>query len=197
MTPKMVLACALVVAVELSGCASSPTTNFYTLSTPAAPAQPNVEAVYTVAIGRVTLPDGIDRPQLVVRTGTNQVSIADFERWAGAPKDEIARAIADNLRQQLKDANVFASSQPTGQDADYTVLIDVQRFDSVLGESASVDVLWRVRAAKGHAQTGRSTVRQSASGAGYDAVVEALSRALAAVSRDIADGIRVARRASK
>ncbi len=193
MKSKIQLVIALLAVLELGGCASSPTTNFYTLSAPVPPLRAQGSAAYTVAIGAVALPDGVDRPQLVLRTGPNQVVIADFERWAGAPKDEIARALAGNLAELLSDANVFAYTKGTGFNPDYTIVIDVQRFDAVLGEGASVDVLWQIRAAEAQPHNGRSTVREPTAGGNYDAVVQALSQALAGVSRDIALGIRNAR----
>ena len=71
------------------------------------------------------------------------------------------------------------------------MLVDIQRFDSVLGEAVTIDALWTVRRAAGGAtKTGRSSVRETVSGAGFDALVAAHSRALASVSRDIAGAIR-------
>ncbi len=192
-SPKMLVVCALLATVGLGGCASSPATNFYTLSAASLPPKSQMTAAYTVAIGSIGLPDGVDRPQLVVRTGPNQVAIADFERWAGAPKDEIARAIAGNLSQLLGDANVFTYAKPAGLNPDYTVVIDVQRFEAVLGEHGSGDALWQVRPDKGQPKNGRSQVRETTAKGDYGAVVEAWSKALAGVSRDIANAIRAAR----
>jgi len=47
-----------------------------------------------------------------------------------------------------------------------------------------------VSTAKGGVKTGQSAVREPAGGPGYDALVAAHVRALAAVSRDIAAAIR-------
>ncbi len=190
MTRKSAWLAALLAAVALAGCGSSPKTNFYTLSTAAAPARADAKASYSVALGAVAVPQGIDRPQMVLRTGANQVTIAEFERWAGPLKDEIARAIAGNLTQLLGGASVFAYPQSASVEAGVKVLIDVQRFDSALGDAATIEVLWQVRPARGQPKSGRSSVREAADGAGYGALVAAHARALAAVSRDIAAAIR-------
>lgn len=118
----------LLAAVVLAGCASEPRTNFYTLVPAAVPAQAAAKAPYSVAIGPVGVPDSLDRPQMVLRSGANQVTISEFERWAGPLKNEIALAVAENLKVQLGGASVFAYPQGTG--ADVTVSVDVQRFDS-------------------------------------------------------------------
>jgi len=179
----------LLAAATLAGCSTPPKTNFYTLIPAAsAPARADAKPPYSVAIGPVGVPESLDRPQMVIRTGANQVTIAEFERWAGPLKNEIALAIAGNLRPLLGGASVFA--YPQGLGADVSVSIDVQRFDSALGEAATVEVLWQVRRGKGSPRNGRSQVREATSGAGYDALVSAHGKALAAISGEIAAAIR-------
>ena len=183
---------ALVGFAALAGCGSSPVTHFYTLNPAAEPAATGTgaRAAYVVAIGAVALPDAIDRPQIVLRSGSSQVTFSEFERWVGALKDEIALAVAASLKRGLGGANVFAYPASAGMNADVKVLLHVQRFDSALGDAATVEILWQVSPAKGTAKTGQSMVREPAGGPGYDALVAAHVRALAAVSRDIAAAIR-------
>jgi len=188
MMSKPLLLAALLAAALLAGCGSSPKARFYTLG--ASEASAPAKAAYRVAIGPVTVPDMLDRPQIVTRGGGNQVTINEFERWAGPLKDEVGRALAQNLTRLLDGANVFAYPQSSNVETDYRVVVDVQRFDSTLGDSASIEVLWQVQPAKGEPKTGRSVAREAVSGAGYDALVAAHGRALAAVSRDIAAAIR-------
>ena len=147
----------------------------------------------TVAIGAVSLPDGMDRPQIVLRGAGNQVTFSEFERWLGSPKDEIALAVAGGLKQALGGANVFAGPLSAGMSADVVVLLHVQRFDSVLGDAATLEAAWQVVPAKGAPKAGQSSVREATGGPGYDALVAAHGRALAAVSRDIAAAIRASR----
>lgn len=192
MTRKWLWLAALLGTAALAGCGSSPVTHFYTLNPAALPAAAGADgkSAYVVAIGAVALPDGVDRPQIVLRTGGNQVSFSEFERWVGALKDEIALAVAANLKQGLVGASVSAYPMRAGINADVNVLLNVQRFDSALGDAATVEILWQVSPAKGAAKSGQSTVREPAGGPGYDALVAAHVRALAAVSRDIAAAIR-------
>ena len=193
MTTQLVRLAVLAAATALAGCGSSPKANFYTLSAGAAPAQSRAKAAYSVTIGAITVPDSLDRPQIVTRSGANQVVINEFERWAGPLKGEIARVISDNLTQQLSDASVFAYPQGTTLIADYRVIVDLQRFDSALGEAATVEVLWQVRPAKGEPKNGRAVAREAVTGKDYDALVAAHNRALAAVSGEIAAAIRASR----
>ena len=185
----------LCLAVELlAGCATTPRENFYTLSA-GAPAEGVAERAdpiaASVAVGPVSLPEVVDRPQLVVRIAANRVAILEQQRWAGPLKTEIARVIAENLGQLLGTPRASADPENVMGDADYRVLVDVQAFESVPGEQVAIDVLWSIRRrASGDARIGRSTVRERTGGAGYDAVAGAHSRALANVSRDIAEAVR-------
>ena len=66
----------------------------------------------------------------------------------------------------------------------------MQRFDSAPGDAATLSAAWIVRRTRdGKAEAGRTTVREPASGAGFDALAAAHSRALARMSQEIADVI--------
>jgi len=187
------IASLILAASMLAACGSSPTPRFFVLS---APEQPAAKAVYSVAVGPVTVPEIVDRPQLVLRTGANEVTIAEQTRWAESLKSRIPRVIAANLAQSLGDAYVSAYPQGTGGEADYRVAVDIQRFESALGEAATVEALWTVSPATGKsgaAGSGRSLVREPTQGKDYDALVAAHGRALASISRDIAEAIRAVR----
>ena len=178
---------------SLAGCGSSRET-YYTLSSGAlvnGATSTTGESAYSIAVGPITLPEVVDRPQFVLRAGPNEVSIVELHRWAGPLKSEIPRIIADNLAADLNVKRVAAYPQSAGDNADYRVLVDIQRFDSTMGESVTIDALWTIkRVSDGTLRTGRSTARESSSGGSYDAVAAAHSRALATISREIAEAIR-------
>ena len=179
---------------SLTGCFGSPRETYYTLSTGAAvnaATSASGDSAYSVAVGPITLPEVVDRPQFVLRAGPNEVTFVELHRWAGPLKSEIPRIIADNLAADLNVKRVAAYPQSAGDNANYRVLVDIQRFDSTMGESVTIDALWTVkRASDGVLQTGRSTARESSSGGTYDAMVAAHSRALASISHEIAEAIR-------
>ena len=140
-------------------------------------------------MGPVTVPAVVDRPQIVVNVGPNQVRLEEFNRWAAPLQNNIARVVADNLVQMLGTPRVTLVGSVSA-DADYRAAIEVQSFQSAPGEAAILDAVWSVRRAKdGKAETGRTTVRETVQEKGYDALAAAHSRAVARLSRDIAAAV--------
>lgn len=179
-------------AVATVGCSRSPRVTFYTLESGAqVESAAAATAAPAVAVGPVTLPEVVDRPQLVVRVAANRVDILETHRWAEPLKSEIPRLIAENLRRLLGSSRVSSYLQHAGVDADYRLLLDIQRFESSPGEAVTVEAVWSLRRTAGGApKTGRSLVREPVDAVGYDPLVAAYGRALLAVSRDLAGAIR-------
>lgn len=179
-------------AVATVGCSRSPRVTFYTLESGAqVESAAAATAAPAVAVGPVTLPDVVDRPQLVVRVAANRVDILETHRWAEPLKSEIPRLIAENLRSLLGSSRVSSYLQHAGTDAEFRVLVDIQRFESSPGEAVTVEAVWSLRRATGgEAKTGRSLVREPVGTEGYDPLVAAYSRAIFAVSSDLARAIR-------
>jgi uncharacterized protein len=180
-----------------SGCASTPESRFYTLSSvPTTPAP--TPSILSVTVGPVSVPAMVDRPQIVVSMGPNRVWLDEFNRWAAPLQSSIARVVADNLVAMLGTPRVAPSSQTLRGDAEYRVAIAVQGFDSAPGEAATLDAVWTVSRAKdGQSQAGRTTAREPATEKGYDALAAAHSRAVARLSRDIAEAVRTLDRGGK
>lgn len=190
---RLTRALAIALAVSVLGGCASPKAAFYTLSPEARSDSIRSGAPLIVVIRSVTVPELVDRPQMVVSAGDNQVTINEYARWADPLKSQIPRVVALNLGVELGSTQV--SVYPIGADptAAWRVQIDVQRFDATLGELATVDVLWSVAPpGKSSPLTGRTQASERCSGPGYDALVAAYSRALATVSGDIAAAIHPA-----
>jgi uncharacterized lipoprotein YmbA len=175
--------------LALAACASSPPEHFYTLVAPAI-ADSGRTPAFSIAIGPVTVPAIVDRPQIVLRLSNNQVRVAEQSRWAQPLEDEIAQAVAADLAQQLGDVPVRVYPERAGDMARYRVRIDVQRFESVPGSNASVETFWVIRDDGVRRYEGHSVAIERTRGAGIEPVVAAHGRALAAVSREIAVALR-------
>jgi len=180
----------LVTAVLASaGClGTSPASRFYTLST-LSPHEglggggdgPAVR----IRVAPVSLPEGVDRPQMVRRTGENTVVVEEFDRWV-EPLDALLRnSLVQNLGALVPEAQVLGDAVP-GLTVDRTVVLAVRRLD--LSSQVVMDAVWFVLPA-GVDQPERThqTRLTEAAGSGSPAeVAPALSRAVEKLSREIA-----------
>jgi uncharacterized lipoprotein YmbA len=183
-----ILSLGLAVAAA-TGCGRSPSSQFYTLrSTATADGAP--AATYVIVVGPVSVPASVDRPQFVVQAAPNRVEVDELNRWAAPLGEGIARTVAGDLSTLLGTPRV-AASPLANFDPTYRVTIDVQQFESTAGEGVLVDAVWAVRrTAGGGGRSGRTVAREPVQSAGFEGLAAAHSRALAALSRDIAAAIR-------
>jgi uncharacterized lipoprotein YmbA len=155
----------------------------------------------SIAIGPVTLPQYLDRPQIVTRDSSNRLVVADLEQWGGHLDDNFIRALGVNLSSLLETDRVSLYPWREGAPADYQVTIDILAFEADTGGNAVLSVFWSIVNRKnGQAMLiRRSTYRNGPSETGvggqagnagyYDGVAAAMSRDLEMLSRDIADAI--------
>ena len=180
-------AAVVVMTGALVACGTAPKERFYALSMPQANAVPSQSGV-AVAVGPVTVPEMVDRPQLVVRVSENRVELSELNRWAEPLKRALPRAIAANIAQALPSSRVIVAGTDSVDPKACQVLVSVDRFDSELGKGAVMEASWSVRAGD-EVRTGRSVLRESASGPGYEELVAAHSSAVAALGREIASAV--------
>ena len=176
------------VAVVAAGCSTAPSRFYSRASVAKADGTPATPAA--VMVGPVTIPASVDQPEFVVQVAPNRVEVDEFNRWVSPLNDSIARAVTGDLVVLLGTPDV-ASAQMANFTPDYRVTIDVQRFESIQGQAATLEAVWTVRkAAGGETRSGRTVTREPVQGQGFDALAAAHSRALAKMSGDIAAAIR-------
>jgi uncharacterized lipoprotein YmbA len=190
MSRPLTVFAALGAAVLVAACGTSAKPAFYRLS-PTAPEHAQAATSYTVALEAVTVPDVVDRPQMVLYITENTVEVRDLQRWAESLKGNLGRVVADNLSRELGQKLVVAyPASGSMERPDYRVWIDVQSFESRRGVSATLDAMWGVKGPGPEATvTGRTTAVETA-GEGFESLVAAHSRAAGRLSADIAAAIR-------
>lgn len=143
----MRLATACAAAVALAGCAGSPPVRYYTLVAPpsASAAQgATAPAGYMIEVLSVSVPPQVDQPQLMLRSGTGELTAQYSDRWSSPLSDEFRDALSDSLTRRLGVPDVRVV-KPLGDTPVWRVLVDVQRFESTPGVSSVIEATWRVR----------------------------------------------------
>lgn len=178
-----------IVALLLGGCGSSPTVRHYTLATGQAPVAAGAPSP-TVVVGPISLPEAVDRLQIVQRVAGARAEPAQGHRWAGSLKAELARRLATSIARERGLARVVAAPQNSVTRPDLTVPIDVLRFDADGFSSVTLEAVWAVRRDGADLGSGRFSRSERVSAPTYEALVEAHGRLADALAADIAAAIR-------
>lgn len=178
-----------------TGCARSKPARFYLLSamtkpSDVKPAFPGASEI-TIGVGPVELPPYVDRPQIVTRSGSNRLHLAEYDRWAEPLKQGMARVLAGNLSTAVGTDHIVLFPWKASETPDYQIVVVVTRFDSTSAGTAVLTARWSILG-KGEQQkrlTRQSAIRRDAESKSYEAVVAAESWAVAKLSEEIATAI--------
>lgn len=182
-----------------SGCfGTSPTSRFYTL-TPVETRKPSVNSGLGVAVmvGPVTIPDYLDRRQIMTRSGRNELVLAEFDRWGGSLDGEITRVLIAGLGERLAPIHIavlpWRNSTLTDARRIYRIPIAVTRFDGTPGETIILNATWGVAVKEAKQEetllATESTITEEVGGKDYGALVAAMGRAVDRLGKEIADSL--------
>lgn len=177
----------------LTSCGGSPVTRFYVLSNlPLSPQSANnISRDIAVGVGPMELPDYLDRPQIVTRTGQNELNLAEFDKWGESLKDNANQVLAENLAVLLPSKKIHTYPWQRSTPIDYQVAVKINRFDHTEGGETVLHTRWTLLGADGKELLARETrYTERPDGKSYANTVAAMNRALAQFSRDVAHAIR-------
>ena len=120
-----------VAAFALNGCAllrpHADPTRFYVLTVPGAPLKPAVGGEFKrwrVGLRLVEVPSYLRTKFMVVRTGSNEIHFADFDRWAEPLDQGISRVLKETLGSAQNVQSVALNSHGDAS-LDYEVTIQI------------------------------------------------------------------------
>lgn len=190
---------AVVLSVVIAGCTTTRPSRFYTLSVPSE-LQDSTTAVQTaygaIGLGPVSIPQYLDRPQIVTRDGPNRFGIAEFDRWGGALRDNLSRTLAEDLTRLIPSARISTHPWRRATPVDLQIPVDVIQFDGALGKEIVFTAQWQILSADGSTQllSRRSSFSEKIGGSSYEDMVAAQSRAVADLAREIANALKTVKR---
>ena len=177
------------------GCGTTKPSKFYTLNPVSMPSLSSGSSMVTkdlcIGIGPITIPDALDRQEMVIRVNPNEIKRAEFDRWAGEFKDEITGAISQNLAELLRTDKIVTYPWKGLIPVEYQVIIHIFRFDGKPGDCANLTAKWLiVKKDREEVLLMKSTnLTESSPEADYAGLAAAQSRALAKMCRDIAENM--------
>jgi uncharacterized lipoprotein YmbA len=147
----------------------------------------------SIGIGPVEIPIILDRPQIVTRSGPNKLNIDEFNRWAGRLDENFARVLGENISLLLGTDQVAVYPWQTDFKPGYRIALKINYFEGQWGKDVLLETIWSVAGQKNQpTSVMRKTVVSEPLSAepNYEALVAAHSRAIAQLSREIAQEIR-------
>lgn len=185
---------AVVLAALIAGCSTTKPSRFYTLSAPSelGTGTTTMQTEYgAIGLGPVSIPQYLDRPQIVTTEGPNRYEFAEFDRWGGTLKDNLSRTLAEDLTRLIPSARISTPPWRRVIPVDFQIPIDVIQFDGVLGEKVIFIAQWQVLSADGGTLllSKRSSFTEAVSGTSYEDMVAAQSRTVADLAREIAGAL--------
>ena len=183
---KSLLFCLVLPAVVALASCSTPE-KYYRLSADGPP--PPTGAGFALGVGPVSLPDYIDRAELVFQSSEERFEVPFEQRWAGSLRDTATRAIGTNLARHLGTGNLHVYPWPPGTLLDYQVRVDVRQFHGRSEGDAILEASWTVE----DGRTGQVLVRRAGNYVepvtidGYEGIVAAETNLLSQFSKAIAE----------
>ncbi len=180
----------------LLGCASSPPTKFYTLSSISGSGKVDTsrsETCVSIGVGPVKIPEYLDQAGVVTDLNPNEYLVGEFSKWSEPLEMNISRILAKNLMSLLCTKIVSTFPWVGSLSLDYRVIVEVIRMDGVLGENARLDASWMIydgTNTKKLLLAKMAHYEEAFGDKGYGSYVAVQSRNVAALSRDIAEAIK-------
>ena len=187
-------------AFTLDGCAllrpHADPTRFYVLTVPSPPSAPAADGEFKrwrVGLRPVEVPSYLRTKFMVVRTGTNEIHFADFDRWAEPLDQGISRVLKETLGSARNVESVALNSH--GDDSlDYEVTLQILACHGMRAATGQSSICfattWEVRAAGTNLPAikhgGFTAVAADWDGANYSQLATQLSAAVAAAGKALA-----------
>src|SRR5262249_49672322 len=135
----------------------------------------------------VTVPDYLDRLDVVERTSANELKPVYNVQWGEHLGVTAASAVTENLAAHLPSDDVITLPARGSRSLDFQVNLDLTRFERDASGTSVMTGRWSIADASGNERArARVHLSEKIDGTGYDAMAAAMSRNLAAVSAEIA-----------
>lgn len=148
-------------------------------------------ATFSLGVGPVTIPTQLKRSRIATRVNENELEYLETERWASPLEEAVQFALAENIGLMLGTGDVALHPWYATTGPDYSVAVDVLRFDRNAAGTVFLLARWEIRDRSGEVlrfgveRTSRPPAAGSIAGS-----VAAQSALLAMLSRELVDALR-------
>ncbi len=176
----------------LAGCGSSPPVHYYGLDSIDIRYTQDKEGSPVIALGPFRMPEYLNRSQMVSRGPNAEMIVDDVNRWSEPLNDAVHRILASNIDSLLESVIVVAYPSSVLLNIDYRLVGRIDRFNSGQDGLVILEVQWGAADIEGGKWVTPKRSRyesQAATPGDPGSVAQAMSDALAQLSRDIASEV--------
>lgn len=180
----------MVLGLLLAGCGESLPSRYYVLNA-MAPLDSSIPAEgRTLSVMPVSLPEYLNRPDVVRRDTDNRLDLAAFDRWAEPLDINLTRVITEDLAHLLQDDGYIVVPSDLSE-AGLILEVQVLRFERSAEGNAVLVALWQLRDAESAEQLElrRSSFQRPVPGDGFEAVIATMNRLTHELSFEIANAV--------
>lgn len=175
----------LISACSLGG-KSSPS-HFYVLDSKAESVTNEHLKNLSMAVGPMTIPGYIDRPQIVTKTKSSELQLAEFDRWAEPMGDMMIRTLTGNIKAITGSHLIYSYPWPSRLNYAYQISAKIIKFENDENGDALLVVHWQLRDKKDDSKSKiiHSEFKSNAVDTSYSARVAALNDTLSQFAEKI------------
>jgi len=144
-----------------------------------------------IGIGPVSLPQYLDRPQIITFTDDYTLSISEFHQWAEPLQNNFTRILIENLSALLPNSRFEAYPWKSSIKTNHQVTVSIDHFD-LNTNTALLSAHWTIETARNRIiQRHYSTrIEKPLPDTQYKSKISTLSKLLALLSLEIAESIK-------
>ena len=173
----------------ITGCLGgySPESKFYSLQS-TSNVDPVSQKKISIGIDDIILPDIADRPQIVVsKKDSPEVIISETNRWSESLDTMIQRVLGADISAYLPQATV--KNKELNETFTVVISVEIVQFKMTEDQSATLEAWWYILDKFGTRTYRQKFVGETEIGRSFDSFVEAESKLLSSLAKEIAKKI--------
>ncbi|AUG52775.1 PqiC family protein [Thalassospira marina] len=132
-------------AVLLAACTVPQSGRYFVLS-PVAPKHTIQSGVVkaVLGVGPVEFPSHLDRAQLVLRTGQNELYLRENDKWAEPLEETARRVLMQDLQDRLSPKRMEAFPWNSRDGVNWQIAVDVSNFEAQPDRTVRLNAQWKI-----------------------------------------------------
>lgn len=180
----------------ISGCGTNTPSKFYVLTAAEGDLIKNTQNVQeenlSIFIGPLSIPDYLERPQIISFKSSNEIYLDEFNRWAEPLDENIMRILRENISTMIPTNKVYIHSIFRPEETSFKIPILIEDFVMYADSTLIFKAKWGLTKNDevNFLMTKKSFYSEKITGINYDGLAGAMSKMLGKFSNEISEAIK-------